>query len=431
MSEVNEPNNFVAIPITVEVPNTPPHANDLTVSTNEDTPTPITLTGSDAENNALTFTVVTQPAHGTLTGTAPNLTYSPAANYNGPDSLTYKANDGRVDSATATVSISVTPVNDAPVAGSQTVTTAEDTSVAIALGATDIDSATLTFSIVATPGHGSVVGTPPNVTYTPAGNYYGADAFTFRAEDGSLSSNIATVSITVTPVNDPPVANPDGPVPVMIGATQFVNVLANDTDVDGNALTVTSVTQGSHGTVAIATNGGVTGVNYTASSTFVGTDTFTYTIGDGAGGTATASVAITSQFGFNGLLSPYQAPPKTNNAGSSVPIVWQYTNASGAAVDTSSMLPTVTFVKLGGASLNSNNCTGGTETGPSYVNTDTPGNSFFQYFGVSNPHPTAGANTWQFNWQSPAAPSGVGCYNARVILNVNGQVNGPFKIKLK
>ena len=110
--------------------------NDLTVSTNEDTPTPITLTGSDAENNALTFTVVTLPAHGTLTGTAPNLTYSPAANYNGPDSLTYKVNDGRVDSATATVSISVTPVNDAPVAGSQTVTTVEDTAVAIALGAT-------------------------------------------------------------------------------------------------------------------------------------------------------------------------------------------------------------------------------------------------------------------------------------------------------
>ena len=86
--------------------------------------------------------------------------------------------------------------------------------------------------------------TPPNVTYTPAGNYYGADAFTFRAGDGSLSSNIATVSITVTPVNDPPVANPDGPVPVMIGATQFVNVLANDTDVDGNALTIASVRRG-------------------------------------------------------------------------------------------------------------------------------------------------------------------------------------------
>jgi len=325
----------------------------------------------------------------------------------------------------------VIPVNDAPVASNQSVTTAEDTAVGVTLGATDIDSGSLTFSIVAAPGHGSLVGTPPNVTYTPAANYYGADAFTFRATDGSLNSNTATVSITITPVNDPPVANPDGPILVTVGATQFINVLANDTDVDGNALTIASVTQGAHGTVVVATNGGVTGLNYTANATFVGTDTFTYTINDGAGGAATANVTTTSQFGFNGLLSPYQPPPKTNNAGSSVPIVWQYTDSSGTAIDTSQQLPTVTFIKLGGASLNISNCTGGTETGPTYVNTDSPGNSYFQYFGVSNPHPTAGANTWQFNWQSPAAPGGVGCYNARITLNVNGQVNGPFKIKLK
>ena len=305
------------------------------------------------------------------------------ANYNGPDSLTYKVNDGRVDSATATVSISATPVNDAPVAGSQTVTTVEDTAVAIALGATDIDNASMTFSIVAAPGHGSLVGTLPNVTYTPAGNYYGADAFTFRAGDGSLSSNIATVSITVTPVNDPPVANPDGPVPVMIGATQFVNVLANDTDVDGNAFTIASVTQGAHGAVAIATNGGVTGVNYTASTTFVGPTPSPTLFSDGRverPRQAWRSRAVRLQPGRR--VRP-QAPPKTNNAGSSVPIVWQAPNASGAAVDTSSMLPTVTFIKLGGTSLNTNNCTGGTETGPTYVNTDTPGNSFFQSFGVS------------------------------------------------
>ena len=75
------------------------------------------------EGSRLTYAIVTGPAHGTLTGTAPNLTYTPAANYNGPDSFTFKANDGSADSNVATVSITVTPVNDAPVAFGQTVVT--------------------------------------------------------------------------------------------------------------------------------------------------------------------------------------------------------------------------------------------------------------------------------------------------------------------
>jgi Ca2+-binding RTX toxin-like protein len=94
--------------------NHPPVANNQSVSTPEDTPKAIALTASDADGDALTYTVVAGPAHGTLSGTAPDFTYTPAVNYYGTDSFTFKANDGQLDSNVGTVTITVTPVNDAP-----------------------------------------------------------------------------------------------------------------------------------------------------------------------------------------------------------------------------------------------------------------------------------------------------------------------------
>src|SRR5438093_12568935 len=141
-----------------------------------------------------------------MSGAAANVTYTPAANYNGRDSFTYKANDGALNSTVATVSITVTAVNDAPVANAQSVTTAEDTARAITLTASDVEGDALTYSIVSGPSHGALSGTAPNVTYTPAANYNGADSFTFKANDGVIDSAEATVSITVTAVNDAPVA---------------------------------------------------------------------------------------------------------------------------------------------------------------------------------------------------------------------------------
>src|SRR5205814_10592893 len=127
-------------------------------------------------------------------------------NYNGPDSFTFKANDGSLDSNTATVTITITAVNDAPVATDQTVTTDEDTAKAITLSATDVEGSPLTYAIVSGPAHGTLTGTAPALTYTPAANYSGPDSFTFKANDGSLDSNVATVTIAVTAVNDAPVA---------------------------------------------------------------------------------------------------------------------------------------------------------------------------------------------------------------------------------
>lgn len=200
-------------------PNQPPIASNQTLTTPEDTPKSITLTATDPEGQVLTFTVLTGPAHGTLSGTPPNVTYTPFLNYNGPDSFTFKANDGKVDSNIATISITITPVNHAPVANSQSVTTNEDTQAIITLLASDVDGDTLTFSIVSLPSHGTLTGAAPNLTYMPAADYNGADSFTFKANDGKADSNIATVTITVNPVNDIPAVTLSCISPVIEGGT--------------------------------------------------------------------------------------------------------------------------------------------------------------------------------------------------------------------
>jgi hypothetical protein len=184
--------------------NHPPVANNQAVTTAEDTPKVITLTASDVDLDPLTFGIVTGPTHGTLSGSPPGVTYTSAPNYHGGDSFTFRAFDGALFSNTATVSITITPVNDPPVAVDQAVTTPQDTPVAITLAASDVDLDPLTFAILTGPSHGTLSGSPPDVTYTPATGYSGADSFTFRAWDGSVFSNAATVSVTVTPVTPLP-----------------------------------------------------------------------------------------------------------------------------------------------------------------------------------------------------------------------------------
>lgn len=200
-------------------PNNAPVAVNQMITTAEDASVGITLNASDPEGSTLTFTVVSAPSHGSLSGIAPNLTYAPNADYNGSDSFTFKANDGHIDSNTATIAITVTPVNDAPVASSQSLTTNEDTGIAVMLAASDVDGDILSYSIVSSPVHGALTGTAPNLTYTPAADYNSADSFTFKANDGKADSNIAFVTITVTPVNDVPVVTVSGVSPVSEGGT--------------------------------------------------------------------------------------------------------------------------------------------------------------------------------------------------------------------
>ncbi|MEX1310261.1 MAG: Ig-like domain-containing protein, partial [Candidatus Sulfomarinibacteraceae bacterium] len=269
--------------------NNPPTADPQSVSTAEDTALGITLTGSDPDGDAIGFAIATSPTHGVLTGTPPNVTYTPAANYNGPDSFTFTTSDGALTSLPATVSITVTPVNDRPTADDQTVSTAEDTALGITLTGSDVDGDPIGFTIGTGPAHGVLTGTPPNVTYTPAANYNGPDSFTFTTSDGALTSLPATVSITVTPVNDTPLATDDGAT-TDEDASISIAVLTNDALGD-EPTTITSVTQGASGSVAI--DPGATTVTYTPDLNVHGADSFTYTITDADLETSTATVSMT------------------------------------------------------------------------------------------------------------------------------------------
>jgi hypothetical protein len=175
-------------------------------------------------------------------------------------------------------------------ADSQSVNVNEDSPAPVTLSGSVGNGGTLSYVITSNPSHGTLSGGAPNVTYTPAANYSGSDSFSFKAVYGVASSAPATVSIIVYPINDAPSAQPDTATTSRNTAVNIA-VLGNDTDADGDVLSVSAVTQAANGTVTIT--GGGTGVNYKPKPGFTGTDTFTYTASDGHGGTATTSVAIT------------------------------------------------------------------------------------------------------------------------------------------
>src|SRR5205823_6481822 len=170
-------------------PNTPPAADNDAYGTNEDTTLTVAAPGvlandTDADGDALTAAVVNGPSHGTLTLNANgSFTYTPSANYNGADSFTYKASDGQAFSNVATVSITVTPVNDPPVAANDGYTTPEDTALNVTapglLGNdTDVDGDSLTAVVIGGPSHGTLtLNANGSFTYTPATAYTGPDSF--------------------------------------------------------------------------------------------------------------------------------------------------------------------------------------------------------------------------------------------------------------
>ena len=271
--------------VTISV-NAAPVALAQSATTSEDASSPIVLVGTDTDLNPLTYTVLSQPAKGTLSGTAPNLTYTPHPNLNGADSFTFKVNDGFVDSATATVTVNITPVDDAPVAQSQDVATAEDNALSITLAGTDIENSALTYNIVTPPANGTLSGTAPNLSYSPNADFNGTDSFAFTANDGAADSGLATVSITVNPVNDAPTAiaqnastDEDSSLPLALGGI----------DPDGDPLTYAIVSQPANGTLS----GTAPNLSYSPNENFNGTDSFAFTANDGTTDSGAATVSIT------------------------------------------------------------------------------------------------------------------------------------------
>ena len=285
--------NVATVNLTINSVNDAPVASGGSVSTAEDTPLSGSVSATDIDSPTLTYSVVTGPAHGSLSLNASTgaYTYTPDLNYNGSDSFTFKANDGSVDSNIATINITVTAVNDAPVAYAGTGVTNEDTVLNSSVVATDVDSASLTYSVVTGPAHGilNLDFSTGSYTYTPDANYNGTDSFVFKANDGSLDSNQVTISLTINPVNDAPVAQ---------GASYTINedtplngtLTFTDIDTATGSLIASVVTQPAHGALVINPNGTFT---YTPAADYNGSDSFTYRVNDGFLNSNIATVNLT------------------------------------------------------------------------------------------------------------------------------------------
>src|SRR4029078_11986582 len=216
--------------------------------------------------------------------------------------FTYTVTDGALTSNTATVTVEVAPVNDAPVAVDDAPTATQDTPVIYTVtdlvgNDTDVDSSTLTIaSVTSGSGGTAVLNANGTVTFTPDENFNGTADFTYTVTDGALTSNTATVTVEVAPVNDSPVAVDDAltateDTPVIYAVTDLVG---NDTDVDSSALTIASVRSGAGGTAVLNANGTVT---FTPDENFNGTADFTYTVTDGALTSNTATQTVEGDAG--------------------------------------------------------------------------------------------------------------------------------------
>jgi MYXO-CTERM domain-containing protein len=304
--------------------NDAPVATPQSVTTAEDTAVAITLAGTDVDGDSLSFAVVTQPAHGALTGSGASLTYTPAANYNGADSFTFKANDGALDSAAATVSLTVQAVNDAPVFDAIALQVVPKDSGTHSLPVTGIgpgggpDEAAQTVTLVATSSAPAVVANPSvtgsgstrTLSFSPVAGASGTATITVTATDnGGPDTFSREFDIDVTATNHAPVAQAGN----ASSAGAAIAITLQGSDADGDVLTYTVVTQPSHG----ALEGAAPSLVYTPEAGFAGIDRFTFTVNDGQADSAPAEFAVTvtaapkaggcgctttSDFGLAGLL---------------------------------------------------------------------------------------------------------------------------------
>ncbi|WP_162656154.1 Ig-like domain-containing protein [Tuwongella immobilis] len=258
---------------------------------------PVLANDTDGDGDPLTISGITQPANGKAVINANGtVTYTPNAGFVGDDSFTYTAVDGFGGSGSASVTITVSNPNSSPTVNPDTADVTNNTSVTIPVldNDTDGDGDPLTVSNVTQPVNGTVTINPDGtITYTPNAGFVGDDSFTYTASDGRGGSGSATVNVSVARANVAPVVRNDT-ANTLINRLVTVPVLANDTDGDGDSLTITNVSQPRNGTVVLNANGTIT---YTPRTGFTGTDSFTYTASDGFGGSGSATVAVTVGMG--------------------------------------------------------------------------------------------------------------------------------------
>jgi VCBS repeat-containing protein len=283
--------NLAAVNIDILSTNHAPIANGDSLTTNQDTA--LTIASSsllandvDLDGDALAITILTAPSNGTLSLTADgNYLYTPNAGFSGFDSFDYLVNDGTLNSNATGVQIQVVHVNHAPVATADAFSTAEDTTlttISVLANDSDVDGDALQAVLVSGPAHGTLTfNTNGTFVYRPDANYNGPDSFSYKVADGISESNVVAVSLNIIAVNDAPVALGD-----TLSATEDTTLtisaaalLGNDSDVEGDPLSITALTAPLRGRVLLNADGTI---SYTPNANFNGTDSFTYRASDGS-----------------------------------------------------------------------------------------------------------------------------------------------------
>ena len=277
--------------VTVTTLNARPVAIDQSLTTNEDTALNIVLSGSDADGHVLSFSDVGTPSHGSISGTAPNLIYTPDPNFNGSDSFTFKVFDGFEYSLPGTITIQVVAKDDLPIANDDVESTNEDQPINISVlgNDVDVDGDPITITGFTQPGHGAVTDNHDGtLKYIPTPNFFGNDSFIYTINGGDT----ALVSITVREVKDAPVAQDDiytTDEDVTLNVNSTLGVLHNDSDIDGDPLTAILDTNVANGMLTLNPDGSFV---YIPNPNFHGTDTFKYFVHDGYGSSSIVTVTI-------------------------------------------------------------------------------------------------------------------------------------------
>ncbi|MBB1442409.1 Ig-like domain-containing protein [Pseudoalteromonas sp. SG43-3] len=278
--------------ITITPVNDAPIANTDTATMDEDAaPILINALANDSDEDGDSLAISAASADiGSALVVGNQIQYTPAANTNGLATITYTVSDNNGGTDNTTVTITITAVNDTPVANNDTATMAEDAApilINVLANDSDEDGDSLVISAASADiGSASVVGN--QIQYTPAANTNGLATVTYTVSDNNGGTNTATVAVTITAVNDAPVANNDTATMAEDAAPILINVLANDTDSDGDSLVISSASADIGSASVVGDQ-----IQYTPAANTNGLATVTYTVSDNNGGTNTATVAIT------------------------------------------------------------------------------------------------------------------------------------------
>ncbi|HIF9429190.1 TPA: retention module-containing protein [Photobacterium damselae] len=288
VDDSNGGTDTITVTVNVTPVNDAPVGEDVTAETQEETAVTGQLTATDVDGDNLTFKPGTNPENGSVTINADgSWEYVPNTDFNGEDSFTVVVDDGNGGTDTITVTVNVTPVNDAPVGEDVTAETQEETAVTGQLTATDVDGDNLTFKPGSNPENGQVtVNADGSWEYVPNPDFNGEDSFTVVVDDGNGGTDTITVTVNVTPVNDAPVGED------VSAETQEETAVTGQltaTDVDGDNLTFKPGTNPENGQVTVNADGSW---EYVPNPDFNGEDSFTVVVDDGNGGTDTITVTV-------------------------------------------------------------------------------------------------------------------------------------------